>query len=88
MSFEAKLKRWFGEAALTTEQQGDTNIYAEKPHTRMHMYWVTRLHNINKPHTHIHKNIYGLVYIYNTGKERCQHLEGGKLMQMHTHRWW
>lgn len=33
LSSEAKLKRGLVEAALTTEQLGDTNIYAEKPHT-------------------------------------------------------
>lgn len=64
MSFEAKLKRGFAVAALTTEQLRDTNIYVEKPHTQMHMYWVMWFHKKKKKkvastwkskiHVHIH----------------------------------
>lgn len=92
MSFEAKLKRDFAVATLTTEQLRDTNIYAEKPHTQMHMYWVTWFHKKKKVtltwkskiHVHIHVCHFRNV-LAQERKDSCFCRVGRELMQKHTH---
>lgn len=91
MSFEAKLKRGFVVATLTTEQLRDTNIYAEKPHTQMHMYWVTWFHkkkksyiDMEKQDTRPHSRV-PLQECISTGTKRFPLLQGRRGINAKTH---
>lgn len=84
LSFEAKLKRGFAVAALTTEQLRDTNIYVEKPHTHRRtctgLCYIDMEKQDTRPHSYmpLHERT-------NTGKIPALVGRGGGLMQRHTH---
>jgi len=61
---KAKLKSGLAEAAPTTAQLRDTNIYVEKPHTNTHT------------HTHTHKHIHARILGYAVALQKWLHLHG------------